>query len=412
VNVNKIIIVISLLISGYTYAAPEIATCHITDAELFGTYNAIQEQAYAENCILSFSSPNSLKVVPIGNNGNGESSRITLTPAIDTQGNDAVAMKLNGTEDDTLAGGTKSREEIATCFITQEEFNALSEDEKSFRRVAGDFYRGCAQSHGREVAYDFYLDIIDSTEHPYTQLDSIIVQLHAMNDKQRYCIPNSGTPKETCDQSTGTLGSVERNAAAYNDKLAEGAVFETSIQPPLSFRLKDGFFSIVATSSLKDPTGNIIDFSPSKICSININNVNIGEVKACNETGKTSTVLYREKLGNGVIAANEYMHFRISIKWPSKEDNDKLIKIEYLPKADPMASVILVDDSDTPFGTFDDEYPYFKAGVYRQNANAIPAHSSTWKARIATSRIRSFNSGDRSAGTATAAPCSLMYLVS
>lgn len=356
------------------YAAVEVPTCSIDgDGNLTGSYNAIQQQAYSSSCEILFKSSTTSKVVPIGNNGGGTTSRIQLLPSPDSEGAiNRIVMKLFGAEDNTLANGKRGRQEVASCYITEAEFNALPQEEQAFRRKSNDFYRGCAHSTEREVTYDFYLKLNDPSEENYAHWDSIIMQLHALNDKDLYCLPNDGVSADICNSNNGTIDAVARTVDSYNAKQNEGAVFEKNVQPPLSFRIKEGYFSIVATSGLTDAEGASSTFTPTKTCSLKVNSATVGKTKVCKETGKTTTVLYRNEIKN-ILPPNTYTAFRISVIWPSMEDNRKLLKIAYMNPSSGFWEV-LADTSKTsvPFGTYDSAYPYFKAGVYRQGGNSIP----------------------------------------
>ncbi len=95
----------------------------------------------------------------------------------------------------------------------------------------------------------------------------------------------------------------------------------------------------------------------------------VGETKRC-DSGKTVTVLYREKLGEGVIRANVPMEFRVRVKWPTLRDTSSSLTVMATPPGG--RSVDLVRDSIAPLGSHNDQFPYFKAGVYRQNGNTTP----------------------------------------
>lgn len=58
-------------------------------------------------------------------------------------------------------------------------------------------------------------------------------------------------------------------------------------------------------------------------------------------------------------------------KWPDIRDASHRLKVETL---DPFTAqpTLLVDNTTVRFGSYDDLYPYFKAGVYRLNSNATP----------------------------------------
>lgn len=371
---KKYMLFFTILTSFNAFSAAEVPTC-TTDStgNIVGNYNAIQQQAYNSSCEIQFAAVPNNKVVPVGNNGGGTTSRIKIAPYPAPEGlTTNITMKLNGPEDNTLSNGKRGREEVASCYITDSEFNALSADEQAFRRVSNDFYRGCAQATGRAATFSFYLRFDDTSANPYQTWDSIVMQLHAQNDKDRYCIPGEGIPQNICNANNGTVNTVTRSAEAYNAVLAQNGVFEKDIQPPLSFRIKDGYLAIVATSGLTDANNNPTEFTPSKTCSIDVINAVVGKPKYCPDTGKTSTVVYRSQL-DPKFPSNTYIHFNVSVIWPKQESNDQRLKVEYTHPTD-GTNETLVDTNTTPFtfGTYDNAYPYFKAGVYRQNSNGIP----------------------------------------
>lgn len=363
------VFVISLL--NYAYAAPEIATCTI-DAQggMKGSYNAIQGQAYNPSCILKTAS--GLYVVPIGNNA-GSIPRVTLL----AQGGqatlnkfDSIELQLFGAEDNTL--GKRGRQEIASCFITEEEFKKLPEGEQQFRRKSSDFYHGCQQQGRRTDSYDFYIKFNSTPQANYKNWDMIFAQMHAQNDKNRYCIPGTGIASDICNQNNGRVATIERTVAAYDQALRAGGIFEADLQPPISFRLKDGYFSIVLFSSLVDAAGNKTRFSPGKNCSQNVNKAEVGKVKKCSETGATTTVAWRQALDE-TMPANEYIYFRINVTWPDFNDNlPARLNISYQNPVTGQMKELVNDNGTIPFGAYDDAFPYFKAGVYRQNGNIIP----------------------------------------
>ncbi len=224
---KKIIMFIPLFVSLQTLAAPEIPSCSINEGgNLTGTYNAIQQQAYDSSCEIQHGIPPNNKVVPIGNNGEGVTSRIKIVQMPNTGGLAGdISLKLNGPEDNTLSGGVRGREEVASCYITESEFSALTSEEQEFRRVSSDFYRGCSQATGKSAVFDFFL-MFEDVNNTYTTWDSIVMQLHAQNDKDKYCIPSVGISADICNIHNGTVGTVERTAEAYNTKLSDNAIFE------------------------------------------------------------------------------------------------------------------------------------------------------------------------------------------
>lgn len=345
--------------------AVKVANCRVDDKlQLYGNYNAVQSQAYEDSCVRAFrpSTKWSMTVVPIGNNGKGKESRISLR--------NGIRLQLFGAEDNTLADGKRGRQEVSTCYLTPKEFYRLSDEERAFREVAHDVYRGCAQRSPRDIELDVTLRFNDSPEAPYTKWDAIVAQFHAVDDKDLYCAPFSARDADTCNQNSGVLGRSIRNQWEYKQLVKEGVRFEGSVQPPLSFRFKDGFFSIVATSSLTDGLNQPSRYSPAAGCNVRVNSARVGETRRCADIGKTVTVLYREKLGQGYLRANETITFRVKVKWPAWEDKSSLVSV--MVKLPDSAATYLVPDSTAPIGSFNDEYPYFKAGVYRQNGSAAP----------------------------------------
>lgn len=370
------IIILSLTISPYALAEKDIASCKIdSKGRLTGNYNAIQAQAYENSCILQALNDTSQKlfVVPIGNSS-GSKSRVILKNEKDSNENafTSIELKLFDKKDNTL--GTRGRQEIATCFISKTQFDYLPEKEKNFRAATSDFYQGCSQKSNRTEAYEFEMKFNSDEKNNYKKWDVIVAQLHAQSDKTRYCIPyEDTTPKEICNQDNGRVATIERTVDAYNKAIAEGGVFEANLQPPVSFRLKDGYFSIVLFSALDDKNGDKTRFSPAKNCSINVNKAVVGKTKKCQETGKTTTVVFRAPLGQD-FPANQFIPFKIEVTWPSyKGYNDSSLKVSYKnPKTGANEELVNILGDNINFGTYDDSYPYFKAGVYRQNNNIVP----------------------------------------
>ena len=281
-------------------------------------------------------------------------------------------MSLQDATENSLSNGRRGRQEVANCFISAHAFYNLPAEEREFRQMANDYYRSCIRTSGREITYTFSLKLEDSTSTPtFQNWDSIVMQLHALNDKDHYCMPRHGTPATTCNQHNGTLGRAERNPQSYTRLRDAGAVFEKDLQPPVSFRLKGGHFMIVVNSSLVDANGTPTTFSPAQKCNQNLTSAMLGIEKTCLPIGKTTAVLYRAALGQPPLPLNAFIHFRVSIKWPDMRDTSYRLKVETL---DPFTAqpTLLVDNTTVRFGSYDDLYPYFKAGVYRLNSNATP----------------------------------------
>lgn len=338
--------------------------CVIQNVQLLGNYSSIQNHPYQQNCVIRTDS-NRLapQLVPIGKSSLDGVSRITLN------GDNSILLRLGGASDNALAGGKRGRQEVSNCFLLDQEFNTLPMEEQAFRFLASDVPRNCSQASGRYVGYSYDLRLDDTPTTPASTWDAIVMQLHALDDKDRYCMPYKSTDRDTCNQHNGVLGKSARNPAAYTALVNNGAVFEGNNQPPLSFRVKEGYFSIVATSNLKDPTGRITPFSAKQPCNVRVNDAAIEQVHQCADTGKTITVLYREKLEK-VLTPNRYTRFRVQVKWPTEADPTSTVRVETLDTDNKVINV-LVDDSTTAIGAINDQFPYFKAGIYRQNSNAI-----------------------------------------
>lgn len=355
--------------------AVEFPSCQINEAtrEVTGNYNAVQAQAYEPSCQFNLAAPGQsapVLVVPIGNNKGGLASRIRYSS---TASGNSIEMRLEGATDNTLSEGQRGRQEVASCFISTGDFLELPESEQQFRRMASDYYRDCTQRSGREVVYEFSLKLHDNLSEPtFQDWDSIVMQLHALNDKDIFCIPNPETPADQCNQHNGTLGRVERTPQAYEQQLQAGAIFEKDLQPPVSFRLKDGNFMIVITSSLVDANGAWSSFSPGKNCSLNLAKATVGQLKSCPETKKTIALLYRAPLGEAPLPLNEFIRFRVSVKWPATASFNYRLKVETIDPYTGQTTTLVDNDNALPFSSHDDLYPYFKAGVYRLNGNATP----------------------------------------
>ncbi|WP_454762823.1 hypothetical protein [Cupriavidus campinensis] len=362
---KRIVVPCLLLGAAAQLHAAEVVNCRRDSmGRLFGNYNAVQEQVYG-GCVIRFLPYGTgVRVVPIGNNGGNRTSRFTsIGPA-------SIRLQLFGAADNTLAGGKRGRQEVSNCFLTSTEFSKLPAQEQAFREEARDIYRDCAQKSPRHVDLGFTLRFNDTPDAPYTRWDAIVAQFHAVDDKDLYCKPYSTRDAATCNQNSGEIGRSARNVQAYRALIQAGARFEGSVQPPLSFRFKDGYFSIVATSSLTDSHNQPTRYSAAAGCNVRVNTARVGETKRCADTGKTVTVLYREKLGEGVIRPNEPINFRVLLKWPTLEDTSSYVVIFASPTS--RAPQYVVADLSTPLGSYNDQFPYFKAGVYRQNGNATP----------------------------------------
>lgn len=369
-----------LILTGISIAHNQAATrdfpvCALDPQthEVTGNYNAIQVQAYTPSCQFNIGAPQDsegLYVVPIGNNRGGHESRVRYFAA----GTSArsIEMSLQDATDNSLSHGGRGRQEVANCFVSAQAFYELPAEEREFRQLASDYYRSCTRTSGREITYTFSLKLEDSTSTPtFQDWDSIVMQLHALNDKDHFCMPHHGTPAMTCNQHNGRLGRVGRNPQSYTRLRDAGAVFEKDLQPPVSFRLKGGHFMIVVSSSLVDANGTPTTFSPAQNCSQNVTRAMLGIEKTCHATGKTTAVLYRAALGQPPLPLNTFIHFRVSVKWPDMRDASYRLKVETL---DPLTAqpTLLVDNTTVRFGSHDELYPYFKAGVYRLNSNATP----------------------------------------
>lgn len=340
------------------------ARCLVLDNALRGNYVAIQTHPYQQNCVIrTDASRLAPQLVPLGRSSTDGLSRVAL-------GSDnSIVLSLGGARDNTLAGGKRGRQEVANCFLPEAEVARLSSEERDFRFAAADMARNCAQASSRYAAYSFDLMLDDTPTTPAATWDALIMQLHSVDDKDRYCIPNNPAQPQLCNQHNGALGKSRRNAAAYQAMADNGAVFEGSIQPPLNFRVKAGYFSITASSSLRDPNGHITPFSSKKACSVRVNEIPVGQVNRCNDTGKTITVLYRAPL-QAVLPPLRYTRFKVQVKWPTTEDPTSTVRVETLDN-DNKVSGVLVNDSTAPLGAIDDQFPYFKAGIYRQNGNTV-----------------------------------------
>lgn len=364
---------VSLLI-GSSHAATEIASCTVdSNGKMKGTYNAIQGQAYQPSCIIS--APKGLTVVPIGNSS-GTVPRIKLESVNNVS---LIGLQLFGAKDNTL--GKRGRQEIASCFITEDKFKKLPTEEQQFRRKSSDFYHGCQQQGKRTELYDFYIKFNSTAQADYKKWDMIFAQLHAQNDKDRYCIPNAGIASDICNQHNGKVATVNRTVAEYDKALRAGGVFEADLQPPISFRLKDGYFTINLFSSLVDATGRKTMYSPGKNCSLNVNNAKVGRIRKCADTGATTTVAYRQALDE-TMPANKYIFFRIEVTWPSFHDNQaSKLKVSYMNLQTNKLQELVNIKGTIPFGIYDDAFPYFKAGVYRQNGNTVPTSVDIYSLR-------------------------------
>lgn len=361
---KRILLPCLLLGAATPLHAAEVAQCRVDGhRRLFGNYNAVQEQVYHRNCVRYFRPGTrwEVQVVPIGNNGKGKASRYSF--------HQGLRLQLFGAQDNTLANGKRGRQEVSNCFLTPAEFGKLSPQEQAFREAAHDIFRDCAQKSPRQIDLAFTLRFNDSPGAPYTNWDAIVAQFHAVDDKDLYCKPYSTRDANSCNRNSGEIGRSPRNAQAYNDLIKQGARFEGSVQPPLSFRFKDGYFSLVATSSLTDAHNQPTQYSDATGCNVRVNTVRVGETRRC-DNGKTVTVLYREKLGEGVIRANVPMEFRVRVKWPTLQDPTSSLTVMATPPGG--RPVELVRDSIVPLGSHNDQFPYFKAGVYRQNGNTTP----------------------------------------
>lgn len=351
--------------------AAEFPECRVDGVgDLSGNYSAIQQQAYDASCILNVAGPQqpAVNVVPIGRSG-GLKASANYTASSEDGG--TVRMQLNGDEDNTLSDGLRGRQEVAACFVSKDEFLGLSEQEQSFRRIAHDFYRSCSQATNRSVIYEFGLILRDENKDQFADWDSIVVQLHAVNDKGHYCIPGNSDQKSTCNRSSGVLGWVNRLAADYQERLGAGAVFETDLQPPISFRVKGGDFYIVLAGSLFDENGTPSSFSPGKSCSVNLDRAKVWQVKTCADTGKTSVVAYKAALGTDLLPLNKVINFKMSVTWPVMYDPHYHLRVAVVDE-ETRQLTMLVDNESVPFGSYDAVFPYFKAGVYRQNGNITP----------------------------------------
>jgi len=361
---KRIVLPCLLLGAAAQLHAAEVVKCRIDiERRMFGNYNAVQEQVYGPCVMRPTPQTGGLRVVPIGNNGANKTSRITFL-------DQGIRLQLFGITDNTLAGGKRGRQEVSTCFLTPAEFDKLPAQEQAFREEARDIYRDCAQKSPRYVDLGFTLRFNNTPDAPYTKWDAIVAQFHAVDDKDLYCKPYSTGHANTCNRNSGEIGRSPRNVQAYQALIREGARFEGSVQPPLSFRFKDGYFSIVATSSLTDSHNQPTRYSAAAGCNVRVNDARVGETKRCGDTGKTVTVLYREKLGEGVIRPNEPISFRVMLKWPTLEDASSYVVVF----ASPTSGVprYIVADLSAPLGSHNDQFPYFKAGVYRQNGNETP----------------------------------------
>jgi hypothetical protein len=185
-------------------------------------------------------------------------------------------------------------------------------------------------------------------------------------------MPRNPADAARCDKHTGVIGQSPRNAQAYNALLNNGAVFEQGVQPALSFRLKAGYFSIVATSSLRDSKNEITRFRTQQPCVGPVNELQVNQVKHCADSGKTLTVLYRERMVN-ILPVHQYRRFRVQVKWPTEADLASSVRVELLDTNNKVLKVLVQNDT-VPISSIDDQFPYFKAGIYRLNHNAVPTN--------------------------------------
>lgn len=351
--------------------APATAKCRSEMGWVLGSYNATQTQDYDPSCVFQFfGEPGGLPVALIGNSHGGKQSRMAPLPGMGQV--KVIDMYIGGAQDNTLADGRRGRQEVTTCFTTSAQFAALSHEEQGFRRAAKDVYRGCGPQGREKIVYNFGLSIVGDM----SKMDAIVMQMHPVNDKDKYCVPRDKKDREICTESNGMVAVLSpRTAQNYDDTLKRitplGGGFESGGQPPLSFRIKDGFFTINATSSMRQ-------FTALKPCLQAVNKAPVGQVKRCADTGKTSTVLYRRAITPDFMPARKQWSFIVLVSWSKNEWSGGTfgptlgtVHVEYFR---PDGAWEVLADQNLVIGSADAEAPYFKAGIYRQNANAEPVH--------------------------------------
>jgi len=273
----------------------------------------------------------------------------------DNYGSGYAEMYLRGAEDNTLAKGKRGRAELSDCFAIFQTFSGLTAEEQAFRRVARDVDNFCRRSLDVEprVAYQFSIELVDTPEGPVSQWDAIVTQWHNHPDRNLY------------KTKKGDIQYLkDRTAADYANVLRKGGVFEAGIQPPLSFRIRDNYFYILATSHLSifSPTG--------QNCHLNLQTAPIGITKSCpisdpsGSTPKTISLLHRSKIGE-FLKVNEVANFEVRVHWSTIYNRKANLTILLNGKP-------LVSNWNGYMGTDDQNFPYFKAGVYRLNGNAVP----------------------------------------
>lgn len=346
------------------------AQCTYQMGWIVGSYNATQTQDYDPSCVFHFRKPtHGLSVALIGNNHQGKAARTAVLPGPGEV--DVIDMLLQDASDNTLADGRRGRQEVTACFLTSDQFKALSAQEQAFRRAANDIYKGCAPQGREAMFYNFTLSFAGGNPE---RMDAIVMQMHSVNDKDKYCVPNRAQDRDICTETIGkvtTLSPRTEQNYLQTKKAIEplGGTFESGGHPPLSFRVKDGMFSIVATSSMTE-------FTPAKSCVQAVNTAEVGKTKTCADTGKTTTVLFRRKMTEDFMPAQGELSFAVFVEWSRRQVNAGKVEVTpgqvivyYQPPG--QAKMRLVDQR-LIIGTGDAEPPYFKAGVYRQNGNAEP----------------------------------------
>lgn len=196
------------------------------------------------------------------------------------------------------------------------------------------------------------------------------MQLHVMNDKHLYCDRSRHGDKDLCD-ANDPLGLVAPgvSAGALASMAAQGLRREAGLSPPISFRIAGGRFMILGADATQDRYGQKTVFGTARPCARKLADLAVGATWTCLDSGKRLSKWYEERLGSGLIAAHQDLRFRVYVRWPTVGDDRRRLRVE-LWRGD--RHQVLVDDSRLPFGSLDNQFPFFKAGIYRQNGNAVP----------------------------------------
>jgi len=336
---------------GNSFAATSTAVCQV-DSEtgsLTGNFGSPTRTDYDLSCIFTLGKSNkpgqkSIPIVPVGNSKTNFGPRVVLKPATGSADSENVTVQLYGADDNTLSRG-RGRIEVSDCFISNADFHRLSPQEQQFRIRAHAVYEGCRGELGRQQDRGFEFRLRVYNESPNDNWDAIIAQWHNIPQSDLYKL----------DGQVHTL--TERTVAAYEEKIKAGADFEEGIQPPLSFKIKEGKFLIIANSSLQQ-------FSPKGgNCHVG-NNAEVGITKECGQ-GKTATLLYRSAVSE-VFTPGKSTNFSVETHWPASAGEAGKVKVV---ATNNNVTKTLVNWSGR-IGTLDAGiYPYFKAGIYRHNMN-------------------------------------------